>query len=207
MENVGRLGGGLDKVEYGTQIREFYLRECYVHSEIKKSDGWCRVQDDYFKASPCSNFFEELRYAVSRVTNLIKIDCLEFSNKEFIQLVKTAKKAKILRFWSCKISFDSEFDSEFDLEFDLEFDFGPMEGCLIEEINIGNYDQVYDGWSEYKEYLMKIFRGILNCTNLIKSLKVLRFYCSKNLKQKMTEKARGKFGEEYLEIMPYLKYF
>ena len=145
------------------------------------------------KNPPCSNFLEELRYAVSKATNEIDITSLELSSREFIQLVKTAKKAKKLNFQSCKIPSDSEFD------------FGLMEGCQIENIEIGYLLQVYDELSEYEESLMNIFRGILNCTNLIRSLEDLRFCCTKDLKKRMREKAREKFGEEYLEIMPSLK--
>ena len=95
----------------------------------------------------------------------------------------------------CKISFDSESD------------FGPMESCLIEKIEICYLYQVYDERREYEECLMRIFRGILKCTNLIGSLKVLGFYCSKNLKQEMIETAKVILGEEYSEIMPSLKKF
>ena len=177
-----------------TQIRYFCFIWHGILSEIKEHDSHNRYWAFFQKVYSCSNFFEELRYAVSRTTNGIKICDLELSCKEFIQLVKTAKKASILTFWDCKISFDSEFD------------FGLMEGCLIEEIEINYINQANDEWREYEECLIKIFRGILNCTNLIRSLKDLDFWCTDELMEKVNEEAKEKFGEEYLKIMPYLKY-
>ena len=176
-----------------TQIGNFYLRWYGILSEIKEYDSHYRYWEYFHKVYPCSNFFEELRYAVSRATNIIEIDSLELSSTEFIQLVKAAKKVKSLDISDCKISFDSEFD------------FGLMEGCLIREIHIGYLNLVYDEWSEYEECLMNIFLGILNCTNLIRSLKFLRFDCTYYLKIEMIENAKKKLGEEYLKIMPSLK--
>ena len=177
-----------------TQIRHFYLKGYWIRSEIKEHGRHNRYWEYFHKVYPCSNFFEELRYAVSRATNRIEIDSLELSSTEFIQLVKAAKKTKELRFRDCKISFDSEFD------------FGLMEGCLIREIHIGYSCQVYDESSEYEEWLMKIFWGILNCTNLIRSLKILDLICTDDLKEKMNEKAKVILGEEYSVVIPYLNY-
>ena len=178
-----------------TQIMHFYLRGCYIRSAIKKHGSHNRYSNYFCKVSPCSNFFEELRYTVSRSTNKIEIDDLELSSKEFIQLVKAAKKAKYLTFFDCKIPFDSEFD------------FGLMEGCLIVEIFISYSNQVYDELSEYEKCLMNIFRGILNCTNLIRSMKDLDFRFTHDLKEKMIEEAKKILGEDYLKIMTSLKKF
>ena len=176
-----------------TQIKEIYFGGHITCSEIKEHGI---IHWDYLhKVYPCSNFFEELRYVVSRVSNEIEIYKLELSSREFIQLVKAAKKAKELRIWDCKISFDSEFE------------FGPMDGCLIREIHIGYSYQVYDEWSEYEKCLMKTFRGILNCKNLIMSLEDLDFKCTHGLKEKMIEEAKKILGEDYLKIMPSLKRF
>ena len=160
-----------------------------------KEHGSHRLYSKYLlKVYPCSNFFEELSCVVSRTTNRIDICRLELSSKEFIQLVKTAKKVKELTFFDCKISFDSEFD------------FGPMEGCLIEEVFISYNEQVYDKWSDYVESLMNIFWGILKCTNLVRSLKGLNFRYSHNLEEKLIKTAKEILGEDYSEIMPSLRY-
>ena len=177
-----------------TQIEQFYLRGYRIRSENKDHDSHSKYWYYFHKVYPCSNFFEELRYAVSRATNRIEIYSLELSSREFIQLVKAAKKVESLKILDCKISFDSVFD------------FGQMEGCLIKKIEIGYNYQVYDELSEYEEGSMKIFWGILNCTNLIRSLKFLVFDCTDDLKEKMIETAKNKFGEEYSDIMPSLEY-
>ena len=180
-----------------TQIGEFlfYGYRSYVLFAFKKDDNHSIFLNNLYKVYPCSNFFEELRYAVSRSTNKIEIYSVELSSKEFIQLVKAAKKVKSLLFFDCKISFDSEFE------------LGPMEGCQIEEIHITNINKVYDEWSEYEESLMNIFRGILKCTNLVRNLKGLNFKIIDDLKEKMIEEAKKILGEEYSEIMPSLKIF
>ena len=176
-----------------TQIDYFKINEYTIHSKIKEhfshNNRWGNFWEDY----PCSNFFEELKFAVSRIEKRIEIDSLELSSTEFIQLVKAAKKVKYLTFFDCKIPFDSEFD------------FGSMEGCLIEGIEIfchilGCYEE-----SEKEECLIKIFWGILNCTDLIRSLKDLDFGNNYSLNKQLKEKAIVKFGEEYLEIIPSLK--
>ena len=175
-----------------TQIGYFKIQEYTIHSKIKEhfshNNRWGNFWEDY----PCSNFFEELKFAVSRTKTRIEIYRLQLSSKEFIQLIKAAKKVKSIMFFDCKISFDSVFD------------FGPMEGCLIERIEIfchilGCYEE-----SE-KECLIKIFWGILNCTDLIRSLKDLDFGNNYSLNKQLKEKAIVKFGEEYLEIIPSLK--
>ena len=176
-----------------TQIEEFVFFGYGIYSEIEEHGNHNRDWDYFEKVYPCSNFFEELIYAVSRATNEIAIYDLELSSWQFIQLVKAAKKVKKFFISDCKISFDSEFD------------FGPMEGCLIEEISTGFFSKVYDEWSEHEECLMKIFWGILNCTNMIRSLESLVFDCTKDLKEEMIETAKSKFGENYLDIMPSLK--
>ena len=178
-----------------TQIREFLFYGYRIRSEIKEHDSHNRLFKYFIKVYPCSNFFEELRYAVSRAPNFIRIHNLELGSQEFIQLVKAAKKVKKIFISDCKISFDSEFD------------FGLMEGCLIEEIVIGFFNKVYDEWSEHEECLMKIFWEILNCTNLIRSLKRLGFNYTHDLKEKMIEKAKEILGEGYSDIMPSLKRF
>ena len=176
-----------------TQIRHFCFRGYGIRSIIKELGYLGPFPYCSYKVYPCSNFFEELSYAVSRVTEEIGICRLELSSREFIQLVKAAKKVKYLGFGNCKISFDSEFD------------FGPMEGCLIEKIEISNFGQHYYERSEYEECLNNIFCGILKCTNLIRSLEVLHFAHIQDLKEIMIEKAKVILGEEYLEIMPSLK--
>ena len=176
-----------------TQIRDFYFNGFVIRSEINESDNHNIFIEYFLKVHPCSNFFEELRYAVSRTTNKIKIYRLELSSTEFIQLVKAAKKVKDLTFYNCKISFDSEFD------------FGLMEGCQIEKIHIGYLDKVYDEWSEYEECLRKIFWGILNCKNLIGSLKDLKFSYTRGLKKEFIKIAKETLGKEYLKIIPSLK--
>ena len=128
-----------------TQIKYFYLQGCGIRSEVKEHDSHHRYPKYFLKVYPCSNFFEELQYAVSRATHIIRISNLELSSREFIRCVKTAKKVKSLTFYDCKISFGSEFD------------FGPMEGCLIKKIDIGYGGQVCDEWSEYDECLIGIF--------------------------------------------------
>ena len=160
-----------------TQIKEFNFNGCKISSKIKEHDNHGGYWDYFLKVYPCSNFFEELKYAVLRTTNKIQFWNLELSSREFIQLAKAAKKAKKLIFQDCKIPFDSEFD------------FGPMKGSHIEKISIDYFDKVYDEWSEYEECLMKIFWGILNCKNLIGSLKDLNFKCIDDLKEKMREEA------------------
>ena len=176
-----------------TQIRHFYFKGCYICTEINESDNYNIFIECFLKVHPCSNFFEELRYAVSRTTNRIDISRLELSSREFIQLVKAAKKVKEINIWECKISSASEFD------------FGPMEGCQIEEISIGYFDKVYDEWNEYEECLMKIFWGILNCKNLIGSLKDLKFSYTRGLKKEFIKIAKETLGKEYLKIIPSLK--
>ena len=175
-----------------TQIGYFKIQGYTIHSKIKDHDSHSNQWGDFWEVCPCSNFFEELKFAVSRTKTRIEIYNLKLSSKEFIQLVKAAKKAKYLTFFECKISFDSEFD------------FGPMEGCLIEKIYIFFYILGCDEGSENEECLIKIFWGILNCTDLIRSLKDLDFGNNYSLNKQLKEKAIEKFGEEYLEIMPYL---
>ena len=170
-----------------------YLRGCEIRSEIKEHDLHSRDWTHFCKVYPCSNFFDELLYAVSRATIGATVCSLELSSKEFIQLVKAAKKVNTLIFKNCKISLESEFD------------FGPMEGCLIKKIYIGFYDQVYDEWSEYEECLIKIFWGIINCKNLIRNLNHLNFKNTHCLKEILIDKAKEQLGDEYLEIMPSLK--
>ena len=173
-----------------THIRDFKFGGDRKGSNITKYHPFSK---HYSLIYPCSNFFKELRYAVSRATNEISMYSLELNSREFIQLVKAAKKANALIFKNCKILSDSKFD------------FWPMEGCLIERIEIDYLKQVYNKKSEYEECLMQIFRGILNCKNLIWSLKHLSFKCTQDLINKMTKKAKEKFGGKYSEIMPYLK--
>ena len=177
-----------------TQIDFLKLDGCRIYSNIKEHGSRNKYWDFFLKVYPCSNFFEELSCVVSRTTNRIDISRLELSSKEFIQLVKTAKKVNILIFYECKILFDSEFD------------FGPMEGCLIEAIVISDSNKVYDEWSEYEESLISIFWGILKCTNLVRSLKGFNFKKSYDLKEKLIEKAKEILGEKYSDIMPSLKF-
>ena len=176
-----------------TQIKIFYLRGYGIRSEIKESESNNSYWEYFCKVYPCSNFFEELRYAVSRATNEISISSLQLSSKEFIQLVKAVKKVNALIFKNCKISLESEFD------------FSLMDECLIEKIYVGFNSQVYDEWSEHEECLMNIFLGILSCENLIRSLKDINFGYIYGFKEKLNEKAKEKLGEKYLKIMPSLK--
>ena len=168
---------------------------CRIYSKMKEHGSHRLYSKSFLKVYPCSNFFEELSCVVSRTTNRIDICNLELSSKEFIHLVKAAKKVKNLTFFDCKIPFDSEFD------------FGLMEGCLIEEVFISYNNQVYDKWSDYEESLMNIFWGILKCTNLVRSLKGLNFRYSHNLEEKLIKTAKEILGEEYSDIMPSLKRF
>ena len=183
----------LRSFEY-TQIDFLKLKGCRIYSDIKEHVSRKKYWDYFLKVYPCSNFFEELSCVVSRTTNRIDIANLELSSKEFIHLVKAAKKVKYLTFFDCKISFDSEFD------------FGPMEGCLIEEVFISYNNQVYDKWSDYEESLMNIFWGILKCTKLVRSLKGLNFKYTNSLKEKFIKTAKEILGEDYSEIMPSLRY-
>ena len=85
-----------------------------------------------YKVFPCSNIFLELRHAVSRVTNHIKISCLELKGKEFCQLVRASIHALKLEIYYCKILTDTEVD------------FGQMEGCKIQVLKIWYDCKVYD---------------------------------------------------------------
>ena len=140
---------------------------------------------------PCS-FFLEFTYAVSRVTDYIEIWRLEFSSKEFSQLIKASKQSKELRFIECRILTDSEIN------------FGQMEESNIHKITMEGYYRSYEHLYQYEDSIIKIFLAILHCPYLMRSLKEFRFECNYDFKKELLVKAKEVLGDKYRDIIPTL---
>ena len=167
-----------------TNIKQFYLGGHSIHTKIQAS-SCSSGRSNLLIVFPCSNFFLELRHAVSRITNNITICRVELKEKEFCQLTRASIQVSELEFWNCKILTETKFD------------FGQMEGCKIQKIKIDYSFQVYDSQSDYEVTLMKIFVAIINWLNLIRSLKRLSFRWNDKIKNLLLEIAKKKLSNIY----------
>ena len=144
----------------------------------------------YYKVFPCSSYFYGLRDVMSKATNSIRIREILFSSKEFSAVLRAAKYVKELRFINCKILTDGEHE------------LGQMEGWQIEILQIDRYFDVYTNIRNYEDSCMKIFSSIVGCTNLLKSLREMKFVWGEKMKKKLLSKAKEMLGNDYDMLMP-----
>ena len=147
----------------------------------------------YYEVYPCSSYFYGLREAISKSTIHIWIEKILFSSKEFSAILRAAKHVKEVQFINCKILTDGEHE------------FGEMEGWKIEILWVGFYNNVYKQLRDYEDSYMKIFLSIVGCTNLLKSLKLIKFNCGREIELKLLSKAKVILGNDYDLLMPKFK--
>ena len=128
---------------------------------------------------------------MSKATEYVWIYKTLFNSKEFSSILRAAKHVKELRFANCKILTDGEYE------------LGQMEGWQIELLRFGYYyNDVYANIRDYEGSCMKIFLSIVDCTNLLRSLKCLKIKCDRKMKNKLLPKAKEILGNDYDMLMP-----
>ena len=155
------------------------------------------IQDEnfnsYYEVFPCSGYFYGLRDTLSKATIAILIHKLLLSSKEFSAILSAAKHVEDLYFSYCKILTDDEHE------------LGQMEGWQIKLLWICYSSHVYKHSRDYEDSCMKIFLSIVSCTNLLKSLRYLKFGCGEEIKKKLLSKAKDILGNDYDLLMPRFK--
>ena len=94
-----------------------------------------------------------------------------------------------MRFFNCKILTDGECE------------LGQMEEWQIEILQIGYYFNVYKHPRDYEDSCIKIFSSIVGCTNLLRSLREMKFVWGEEIKKKLLSKAKEILGNDYDVLM------
>ena len=172
-----------------TQIEEIRF---YGHSSRVQNENYDSKDEYsyYYEVYPCSIYFYGLRDVISKATKSVWIERISFSSKEFSAILRAAKHVKDLCFTDCKILTDGECE------------LGEMERWQIELLWVGDYIQVPKHWRDYEDSCMKIFLSILGCSNLLRSLRKIRFNCGEEMERKLLSKAKEVLGDDYDILMP-----
>ena len=115
-----------------------------------------------------SKYFEALKTAARKTTNVYDIYNTDFSAHEFWEIVSAAKLCKNLHFY-CDL-----------IPLDFEWDFGKeMEGCKIENISFNSSGgSSYSNWGQNPARFENLIAAIAKWEPLVKTLKTLHIpYC------------------------------
>ena len=106
-----------------------------------------------------SIYYSSLLKAATKITELLEINNLHLSNKEFCGIVSSASKWSSVKFFSWFIESDSVCN------------FNPISESKIKELNFENSgDVLYSDWDQYPRRFKNIIHGIANNSHLRTSL-------------------------------------
>ena len=88
------------------------------------------------------------------------------------------------------------FFSHITFAINFEFNFGEMRNCKIEILKNCYYYKVYNHLNECEDILILVFLAILQCQNLMRSLKKIELMMDETMKMNQSNKSKNKFQRE-----------